>query len=149
MVYILHDIWLQKCNHKILFQSFEFSRKFCFWSLWYSLLDTSLARPICSGSCALLDIEWDCQLLRSRICFLNGVWAHLIKSCGNSFCCNSNSNNPIRSQICTCHDSSAVMARAKLWHDQINIIHKTATHIFTKFGLWARKSFRWLSARLQ
>ena len=39
-----------------------------------------------------------------------------------------------RSQICTCHDSSAVVACAKLWPDQVIIFHITVTYIFTRFG---------------
>ena len=52
-------------------------------------------------------------------------------------------NNSIRPQICTCHDSSAVMACAKLWHDQTIILHITVTHIVARFGLWAHKRLAW------
>ena len=34
-----------------------------------------------------------------------------------SFCSYLNSNQVITSKFCTCHDSTAVMARAKIWSD--------------------------------
>ena len=47
-----------------------------------------------------------------------------MKSHDNLFCSNLASNYPypIRSQFCTCHDSSAVMACAKLWPGLIIIV---------------------------
>ena len=53
------------------------------------------------------------------------------------FFSNVSSHDLIRSQFCTCHDSSAVMTCAKLWPDEINIFHVGAMHILTRFGLWA------------
>ena len=44
-------------------------------------------------------------------------------SCKKFFCFNHDSHNPVRSQICTCHDSWAVVACAKLWPDLIIIFH--------------------------
>ena len=59
------------------------------------------------------------------------------------------SDDQIRSQFCTCHDSSAVMACAKLWPDWDIIFHKTVTCIIKRFGLWAHKSFvKWVSGSL-
>ena len=55
--------------------------------------------------------------------FYKRPWAHH----WNSFCSNFDSNNPIGSQICTCHDSYA-----KLWHDMIIIFHVRAICIFHK-----------------
>ena len=42
-------------------------------------------------------------------------------------------NDPIRSQCRTCHDSTAVVACATLWTDQIIRIVITTTWIFTRF----------------
>ena len=42
---------------------------------------------------------------------------------------NHDSNQVIRSQFCSCHDSSAVVAWAKLWPDWIIILHNRATYI--------------------
>ena len=50
------------------------------------------------------------------------------------------SDDPISSQFCTCHDSSAVMTCAKVWTDLIFIFQSTATWILTRFGLWAQKT---------
>ena len=41
------------------------------------------------------------------------------KSCKNTSCTYFKYNDPIKSQFCTGHDSWAVMACAKLWHDWI------------------------------
>ena len=43
-----------------------------------------------------------------------GFMSSWLKSCENIFCDNFNSHAPIRSQFCTCHDSLAVVACAKL-----------------------------------
>ena len=54
--------------------------------------------------------------------FTTGFWAHywnLVKMKFSHF----NSNDQIRSQFCTCHDSWAVVACAKLWPDLIVIFH--------------------------
>ena len=50
--------------------------------------------------------------------FINGLWAH---NWENSFCSNIHSNYSIRPQVCTCHNSWAVVTCAKLWSDWINI----------------------------
>ena len=41
------------------------------------------------------------------------------KSCTNIWCSYMKNNLQIKSQFCTCHDSTAVMTCAKLWHDGI------------------------------
>ena len=51
------------------------------------------------------------------------------------------SDNLIRVQICTCHDSCAVMTCAKLWPDQIILFHIRAKRISTRFQLWVHKPF--------
>ena len=58
----------------------------------------------------------------------------------NSFCSSFDSNYSISSHFCTCHDSLAVMACAKLWTDLIIIFHMRAVNIFTRFVIWVRKS---------
>ena len=69
------------------------------------------------------------------------------KSCENSFCSNYNYNNEIRTQICICHDSSAVMICVKLWPDCVIIFFKENRNIYK---IWitssiAHKSLvRWL-----
>ena len=50
-------------------------------------------------------------------------------------------SDPARSQICTCHDSWAVVACAKLWPDWIIISYPTGTTILGKFRLWAHNPF--------
>ena len=50
----------------------------------------------------------------------------------NSSCSSCDSNDSTRSQICTCHDSSAVMACAKLWTDLISIFYIRAMHTFIR-----------------
>ena len=47
--------------------------------------------------------------------FTNG----LLRSCEIPLSCNYNSNDSTGSQICTCHDSLAVVTCAKFWHDRI------------------------------
>ena len=54
-----------------------------------------------------------------------------LKYCKNYICCTFNSDDPISSQFCTCHDSLAVVACAKLWTALIIIFHIQATHILT------------------
>ena len=57
----------------------------------------------------------------------------LKNSCGSYL----KNNDPIRSQFCTCHDSWAVMACAKLWPDCVIKIRITSHQIFTIFQLGA------------
>ena len=45
-----------------------------------------------------------------------------MKSYENVFCFNLDLSHTIRSQMCTCHDSLAVMACAKLWSDWPDLI---------------------------
>ena len=71
---------------------------------------------------------------------LLGSIAHMVyelliehKSSENMVSSYFDSDDPIRPQLCTCHDSLAVMTCAKLWPDLIGIFHMRATYIFTKF----------------
>ena len=61
----------------------------------------------------------------------------LLKSCYKSCCSNFDSNDLMRLILCTWHNSFAVMACAKLWPYWIIIFQFRATHIHTRFGLWA------------
>ena len=54
----------------------------------------------------------------------------------NAFCSNFVSDELIRSKFCTCHDSLAVMTRAKFWPDLMSTFCIIATHIFARFRLW-------------
>ena len=49
-------------------------------------------------------------------------------------------NSPIKSQLCPCHEVSAVVELAKLWHDWIITFHVSATPFLTRFMLWAHKT---------
>ena len=74
-----------------------------------------------------------------------GSIAHMVyvlliehKSSENMVSSYFDSDDPIRPQLCTCHDSWAVMTCAKLWPDLTNIFHMRATYVFTKFGSQAQ-----------
>ena len=74
--------------------------------------------------------------MRSGTCFMNSLWAHNQNLTKMKFCSQIYSDYTIRSQICTCHDSLAVMTCANLWLDRIIIFHTRATYVFTLFKLW-------------
>ena len=57
------------------------------------------------------------------------------------FIFNHHSNDEIMWQICTCHDSWAVITCANLWPDLIIIYHVGAAGIITRFELQAHKPF--------
>ena len=77
-------------------------------------------------------------------CFLDLFHKQLmnaqLKSCEN-FPSNCYSNDPIRSQFCTCHDSLAVMTCAKLQPNWVIVFRLMAIFMFTSFELWAHKPF--------
>ena len=60
----------------------------------------------------------------------------------------NNNNNPIRPQFCTCHDSSDVVACAKLWPDSITMKNKLKKKIIKKkikdFDYELIKCVRWV-----
>ena len=60
--------------------------------------------------------------------FTKSLWAH-DWNLGKKICSNFDSDDPIRTQFCTCHDSSAFMTCAKLWPDMMNFFCTRATHI--------------------
>ena len=55
----------------------------------------------------------------------------------NISCSFIRNDDPIRSQFCTCHDSSAVVACINLWPHWIIRIKMKLKRIFTRFELWA------------
>ena len=57
------------------------------------------------------------------------------------FCSLIDSDYAIRSQICTCLDSSAVMTCANLWPDLVIIFRTRATCVFTISKLWVHDMF--------
>ena len=96
----------------------------------------SLNHFIYSGSWNNWTNCWQVFRDQSHKLFMNS----LFKTHQNSFYSNFDSNNPIRLQFCTCHDSTAVMTCAKLWPDQI-ITHHTTNTILMRFRFWAHKLF--------
>ena len=77
------------------------------------------------------------------------VYKLIINILEKKLCCFYMENNgQIRPQFCTCHDSSAVMACAKLWSDWIIHIKCRAKRIFTRFQSWAHEEFvKWSKDR--
>ena len=69
--------------------------------------------------------------------FTKILWAHNWNLVTIDFCSNLDSYVAMRSQFCTCHDSSAVVACAKLWLHWATNFHARSTLFFTRFGLWA------------
>ena len=75
---------------------------------------------------------------------INGTWGPFymrfmsswLKSYQTHFYCNYESNDQIMSQFCTCHDSSAVVACAKIvtWSD--HYLSSNNTMNCKRFGLW-------------
>ena len=98
------------------------------------------------------------QTLIPKLCPLNFIWhaawvpSHIgsmrssFKSRENSVSSYFDSNDPITSQFCTCHDSLAVMACAKMWHDCIIIIFLHKYYIYFNFLWWVHRPFvKWVS----
>ena len=95
------------------------------------------------------NIAWGQSLAENgqvpRYLFHKGIMSSLSKSRENESCSNLKDNDQIRSQFCTCHDSSAVVACAKLWYGLIIRNTIPTRRIFTRFQLWAHKMFvRWV-----
>ena len=80
-----------------------------------------------------------CPSLDPEIPLTRPLWAHNSNLVGILSAPNYDSNEPVRTQFCTGHDSSAVVTCAKLWSDCIIIFHVRATLILTRFEWWARK----------
>ena len=70
----------------------------------------------------------------------------LFKSYKKTCCSYIKHNNENRSQLCTCHDSSAVVTWANLWPGLIFRIKPRVKRTFTRFELWAQKIYvKWVS----
>ena len=61
-----------------------------------------------------------------------------LKSCDNYLWSNFDYKYPIRSEVCTCHDSSNVVACAKLWPDRIYSCNARSAYICLK--IWFTRS---------
>ena len=67
------------------------------------------------------------------------------KSHKDKCCFYLKNNHLIRSQFCTCHDSSAVMTCANVWPDWIIRITITVKIFFRRFRIWTHVLFvRWV-----
>ena len=77
--------------------------------------------------------------------FRQGFMSPLTKTFENYFCANSDFDDPIMSQFCTCHDSWAVVACAKLWHNVMIVLLKKSTNVeqnldYELISCWWNKS---------
>ena len=72
-----------------------------------------------------------CSAVRSGTHFTKNLWAHNLMI----------NNDPMTSQLCTCHDSWAVVTCAKLWPHRIIRIKIRAISLFPKFQRWPHKHF--------
>ena len=144
--------WCPLCSsHTVLTGNIEFTRKITRYTiLWDFINNGSLNTAL---ACWCLKLRWPSSLSIIHItqqlqfkdfkhmykCFINSQ----MKSHDNLFCSNLTSNYPypIRSQFCTCHDSSAVMACAKLWPGLIIIVLERTICILQKIGWWIHKLF--------
>ena len=81
--------------------------------------------------------------------FTNNFWAHNPNLVTNICALDFNSNVLIRSQLCTCPDSSAVRTCAKLWPDSILIFWESATQVFATFWLWVKTAPDYINPNLR
>ena len=51
-----------------------------------------------------------------------------LKACKNFSCCNFECDDPNRSQVCTCYDSSALVTCATLWNTSSLLLPNSCTH---------------------
>ena len=80
----------------------------------------------------------------SWIHFTNGlhVWAHIF--CENSLSYIYDFGDPVRPQLCTCHDSSAVVICAILWPDRLGIVHVRAIWILKDLDCKLKPFAKWV-----
>ena len=119
---------------------------------WCQTIRGHVSYPTDSHNVTLLGLcnslaWWERKLCPKRVCDLwpdthltRPLWANNSNLLKNSFWSDFYSDDAIRSQFCTCHDSSAVMSCVKLWPDIIIVFHIKASikaSIFTKSELWA------------
>ena len=77
--------------------------------------------------------------------FAISQWAHNPNLVKNICCSYMNNNEQIRSEICTCHDSWAVMTCAVFWPDWIIEVEMRAKLILTRYQLCTHKLFvKWV-----
>ena len=77
-----------------------------------------------------------------------GFMSSKSKPCKKNMCCHHvNNNNPLRSQFCTCHDSSAVVACAKLWADWIMKIKIKSQKVFSQILIYELINDLWNDPR--
>ena len=86
-----------------------------------------LLAKMCQGEgCPQVRFDW-CS---SWDPFHKQLYKLIIEIYENYICNDFNSNPPIWSQFCTCHDSWAVVAYAKLWLDLMIGFHRRSIYIF-------------------
>ena len=94
---------------------------------------------------ALISTTSPLPCCRRGLLLITTLWAHNPYLLKNSCCSYLKNSEPIMSQFCTCHDSSAVMVCAKLWPDWTSRITIRIKRIFTRFQWWAREVLvKWL-----
>ena len=71
-----------------------------------------------------------CCFTKLSLTISQRVFELIIKILWKLFCCNPDFYGISRSQICTSHESLAVMTCAKLWPDLIIIFHARAAYIY-------------------
>ena len=76
----------------------------------------------------------------TKIHFTKALWDFTSNLFKKICCSDIKTNDPITTQFCTCHDSSAVMTCAKLWYDLVIIVKVRVKFIFTKFQMWVHKT---------
>ena len=90
--------------------------------------------PLTSASIIHNQSEWPpSEPITHSAHLTHDLWAHDWNLVSSHFVLNIDSDDPIRSQFCTCHDSSAVMTCAKLWPDVIIIFHVKSMCTVTRF----------------
>ena len=75
------------------------------------------------------------------------VYELLVEILQTFSCFITNSNDPIRSQICTCPDSSAVGTCAKLWPDLVVILSWKIGKNFYKFWIMGSYKLLWIGCQ--
>ena len=85
-------------------------------------------------SCCWYDNDAMSLMINPSIGFISQtVHELIIEVLWKLVCPNNPFNHPIRSQICTCYDSLAVVTCAKLWSDLIIIFHIGVNVFLTNF----------------
>ena len=81
---------------------------------------------------------------------LQSVYGHVMQFLQKMQCSYVKNHDHIISKFCTCHDSWAVVAYAKLWHDWLSSDRFRTKSIVTRFELCAHKHFvKWIPGLTQ